>query len=76
MTDHFTDSFSASQDEQKNLLVHRKDPNDPTKPPLTFELKKFEVIVLLRSLCDDAEYQSEIIAYLSSQGHVRPNHNL
>jgi len=74
MADHFTDSFSASYDEQHNVFIHRKDSADPTKNPLTFALKKFEVIVLLKSLCDKPDYKEEVVAYLNSIGAVHPTH--
>jgi hypothetical protein len=73
---HDSDSFSISYDELANVLVHRKDVTDATKPPLTFELKKFEVITLIKSLADDADYRQEMIAYLSNEGFIRPNHDL
>ncbi len=67
MTSHSSDNLAFSFDQEGNVFLHRKNIDDDTKPMLTMELKKFEVLVFLESLLDDPMLQERAITVLENK---------
>lgn len=71
---HPSDTLALSYNDDADIFLHRKDPQNFEITLSTFELKKFEAFVLLESLLDHPLYQERAIELLTAKELVRSNH--
>lgn len=66
------DTLKISFNENRDLFLHREDPDNHEIILQTFSLNRFETNVLLDALLSEPEYQDRAVGNLINKDLVRP----